>query len=531
MATIPWHEHWMRDTYSRFDSRSELLKAVDLAIFVYDSDKSEASREAIRVALDAYIAGHIARQKDWKASVRNKKGAVTNLHRAVNDLDARKLTEADLNAIKAAVEMQQAALKKMFEGKRMQLRGLDKKRHAEDVGKFVKSAQGTAKHIRDLSITRSGTATNQGVNVVAGTALTEKFDALVRTVCGAVDPETVMQALGLGSVTEFAKSMAPALGVISSASDTATGLCKIAWQSYKASTFREAATWTLAPGDPMAAFAALETLLDREINSTIATTTIAAGAFTAKMLCGALDLGAASGPAIGLAETIAKAIQKITEFVRDCYEVKKANALLEAGDYGIGLFRTCPILGCYFLVVQDHSTIINMAVADYGTENWMMDVERMMNAARPVLNKAAEFVRASPFEMPGMGDYKGIKQQSWEKMGVTDKAANAKQHVIDGLVDAVSRAKPPAPPSVDRSRITGFGSETAPPPQRVGGGPPPLPPRPPRKVAPPPPVPTSAPVLTPRPIKVLPPPAPDGAPISLGEFAQRNRAALPPRVD
>jgi len=556
MATIPWHETWMRDTYSRFDGRSELLKAVDLAIFVYDSCKTDETRQAIKDALDAYIAGHIARKKDWNASVRNKKGAVSNLYRAVNDLDARKLTQEDLDAIKAQVEMQQAALKTMFMGKKMQLRSLSKKRHSEEVGKFVKAAQGTAANIRDLSFTKSGTTANQGVNVVAGTAVKDKFQQLVQTVCGALDPEMVMKALGLGSVTDFAKSMAPALGIIASASDTAVGLCKLAWQSYSASNFREASTWTLAPGDPLAAFHALETLLDREINSTIASTAISGAAFSAKMLCGALDLGAASGPAIGLAETIAKAIQRITEFVRDYAEVQKANTLLDAGTFGIGLFQTCPILGCYYLVVQDHSTIVNMAVADYGTTGWKMDVERMLNAARPVLAKAGEFVRASPFEIPGMENYKGIKQASWDKMSTADKAANAKQHVIDGLVDAVSKAKPP-PPKVDPSRITGFGSESRPPipprpsrsmvpppiPPRPGKSvqPPPLPPRPPPKVVVAPPIPprpprpapavVKPPPIPPRPLRPLPPPAPDGQPMSLGEFAQQNRASLPPRIE
>lgn len=524
MATIPWHETWMRDTYSRFDARSEKFKAIDLAIFVYDSNKSEECRQAIKKALDDYIFEHKRRGKDWTQSVRNGKGAVTNLYRAVNDLDARALTQADLDAIEAAVELQQAALKAMFQGKSLSLRSLNKKRHADGVKNLVKGVQGTAANIRDLSLTKSSQQATTGVNVVAGTAVTDKFKELVKTVCGALEPEMVMRELGLGSVTDFAKSMAPALGIIASASDTAVGLCKIAYQTWSASSLREASTWTLAPGDPLAAFHALETLLDREINSTIASTAIAGAAFTAKMLCGALDLGAASGPAIGLAETIAKAIQKITEFVRDALEVEKGNALLARGDFGIGLFQTCPILGCYFLVVQDHSTIINMAVADYGTANWKMDVERMMAAARPVLAKAAEFVRASPWEIAGLENAKGIKMAAWEKMSTTEKAANMKQHVIDGLVDAVSSDKSTPAPQVDRSRIVGFGSENPPPPtlQRSGGRivPPPLPPRPIR----------TTPTVQPPPLPPPPSPAPSG-PMSLGDFVNANKGALPTRVE
>jgi hypothetical protein len=503
----------MRDTYSWSDARSDKLKAVDLAIFIHDSEQSETSRSRIKQALDDYRFNHSRRGKDWTQSVRNKKGALTNLHRAVNGVGHRKLTEADLLAMREMVTLQQAALKEMFFGKKLSLKSFSKKKHAHDVKDFISKTQGAAANIRDINVAQAGSRAAQGVNVVAGTALTQKFEALVKTVCGALDPAMVMRELGLGSVADFAKSMAPALGIIAAASDTAVGLGKIAYGKWTAAQLHEVGSYAIAAGDPLAAFLALEVLIDREINSTIATTAISGAAFTAKMLCGALDLGAASGPAIGLAETIAKAIQKVVEFVQDYQEVRLANQLLDQGTLDLSLFRTCPILGCYFVAVQDHSTLINMAVADFGTPNFVVDAERLITAVKPVIAKAGQFVRASRFEIAGMENCKGIKLAAWDKMTVGEKATNLKQHVTDGLIDLVSTDKSLTPlPTVDRSRIVGFGSDNPPPPTLLRSGgrvvPPPLPPR--------------------------PAPSTSSVPrhgVALPEFSAANRVGLPRRIE
>jgi hypothetical protein len=521
----------MRDTYSWGDSRSDKLKAVDLAVFVYDSDKSDESRLRIKQALDDYRFDHSRRGKDWTKSVRNKKGALTNLHRAVNDVDHRRLTESDLLAMREMVTLQQNALKEMFFGKELSLKSLSKKKHANEVKDLLSKTQGAAANIRDINVTRSGTRTAQGVNVVAGTAVTQKFEELVKTVCGAMDPAMIMRELGLGSVADFAKSMAPALGVIASASDTLTGVGKIVYGKWKAAQIHEVGTYAIAAGDPLAAFLALEVLIDRGISSTIATTAIAGAAFTAKTLCSALDLGAASGPAIGLAETIAKAIQKIVEFVRDYEEVRLANRLLTQGTLDLSLFRTCPILGCYFVAVQDHSTLINMAVADFGTPNFVVDAERLVTAVKPVIAKAGQLVRESRFEIAGMQNCKGIKLAAWDKMTTSEKAANLKQHVMDGLIDLVTTDTSLTPlPKVDRSRIVGFGSDNPPPPSLLRSGgrvvPPPLPPRP----SPLPP--RAAPPLPPRPVR--PTPTTSSAQrigVALPEFSAESRVALPRRIE
>src|SRR5690606_29490150 len=60
--------------------------------------------------------------KDWRKSVRNEKGAVTNLYRALNDLDKRNLSPEELEAMKYIARAQALALAKQFEGKELRFK-------------------------------------------------------------------------------------------------------------------------------------------------------------------------------------------------------------------------------------------------------------------------------------------------------------------------------------------------------------------------------------------------------------------------
>ena len=94
MAAIPSYKKWIADTSSLTSPRSALLKNLDERIAGYESSPNSSNRENIRGALNRWIAEQTRQNKDWKTSVRNKKGAVTELYRALND-DDRNLTAAD----------------------------------------------------------------------------------------------------------------------------------------------------------------------------------------------------------------------------------------------------------------------------------------------------------------------------------------------------------------------------------------------------------------------------------------------------
>jgi hypothetical protein len=280
-----------------------------------------------------------------------------------------------------------------------------------------------------------------------------------RELCPGIDPNQVFSALKLGNVESFATDLAPFVGVISSGGKAIVGWIGVArkvWQSYQLEDSR----YAFAPGDPEAAFNAVLLMLDREIASESAKAGVKTAAFTGKALGVFADAGAITGPAIGLLELLADIFQTIVEYVRDYKECQVGNELLRVGALNLDLFSVCPILGCYFLVVQDDSTIINFAVGDYGTENWMFDVEQLVGKIRPAQEKARTYLRVSRLEIPGMAHAKGVVEQNYSVKTGLSKVTGAPGALKDKIADRIDAwfEKPEKLPKVDKSRIVGFGS-------------------------------------------------------------------------
>lgn len=80
--------------------------------------------------------------------------------------------------------------------------------------------------------------------------------------------------------------------------------------------------------------------------------------------------------------------------------------------------------------------MIAFAVDEYGTANWMFDVERMVKALTPVLESARRMIHASKFELKGiriddktaevmlisLQDQKGIVEKNYSVKTGVDKA-------------------------------------------------------------------------------------------------------------
>ena len=88
------------------------------------------------------------------------------------------------------------------------------------------------------------------------------------------------------------------------------------------------------------------------------------------------------------------------------------NKLIQEQKIDLDLFNTCPILGCYYIVVQDHSTIMNFEIANMGRDNWQQEAERLKYAIKPVLVKAADLIDKSRIGIKGMDNAKGVYQSS-----------------------------------------------------------------------------------------------------------------------
>jgi hypothetical protein len=475
MATIPSFDQWKQDTYSLLHARSDFLVAVDTAIEAYDKAKSEPAKAALKTAFDRWRFEQSKQGKDWKKSVRNEKGACTSLYRALNDLDKRKLSPEEVEAMRYIAHAQAMALQKQFDGKQLQFKATTLVGIVQGVGSRWERFKGGAKMLPGAAMQGKsivtgvqnvqkgvnvlGTAGKQGAMNAASAGMGENF-AMIRmkvtefckTLCPDLDPNKVFAAVGLGSVERFATDLAPFLGALSSGGKAIVGwagVIKLQWDQYT----MEQKRFAIAAGDPEAAFDALLLLVQREITSKAAQASVKTGAFTGKALGVFLDAGAATGPVIGLLEILAEILQTVVEYVRDYRECEAANKALKLGALNLDLFATSPILGCYFLCVQDHSTIIHFAVADYGTPNFVFDAERLIQKIDTVLERSRSFIQASRLEIPGMEKQKGIA----EKKGTV---ATVKDKVMERL-DAWF-LKPDKTAKL-KSRITGYGHQ-------AGGG-------------------------------------------------------------
>ena len=103
--------------------------------------------------------------------------------------------------------------------------------------------------------------------------------------------------------------------------------------------------------------------------------------------------------------------------VRDAVEIKNGNKLIKENKIDLNLFRECPILGCYYIVIQDHSTVMNFEIDNMGRTNWQQEAERLRHAIKPVIEKGTELIAKSRIKMDGMEMAKGVyKSTVWQKV-------------------------------------------------------------------------------------------------------------------
>ena len=471
MATIPSYDAWMKSTNVFGLTRSTFLKVLDEAIKGGDEGK-------VKIAFDRWRFEQSKEGKDWKSSARNKTGAMTTLFRAFQIPQLPSKAERD--AMEYIRREQQMALMRQFQRTKVTFK-------QETLGNIV---MGNATKLEKLKMAK------QGLGLVKGLAETgsdlsggiqggdgpvaqikAKLTQTIIDLCPDLDisPDTVLRHIGLPGVADFVHQAAPILGSIKSglkAAQAWSDVAKTARDKYKLSQAR----FAIAKGDPEAALNAIGTLLNRELASNTATATSATVSFSLQTAGLFADLGGATGPAVAAVQTLAELLQAIYEFVRDYKEVQRANQLLEVGALNLDIFETCPLLGCYFLAVQDHSTIIAFAVDEYGTANWMFDVERMVKVLTPLLESARRMIKASKFELKGvriddrtaevmlisLQDQKGLVDKNYSVLTGLDKAAAFPDHVKEVLtarfMAAIGKGKAPTGTGFDKSRIQGFGS-------------------------------------------------------------------------
>ena len=401
------YEIWMKETYSRIRSRSESLKAIDAALL--KKDKVAAKR-----ALINWIDEQNRKKQDWHQSVRNEKKIVEILYKELNvlgaDIENQSFTNllADSYAKNEVRKMQVSAKAKMFQGKQLSIK-------SSFLGATRTKSKSRLEQISAVGTSSIGIASKTVGAAKAVKGIVDDIkDIIARLTDGISDPATkseIIQMVLGNSAAGFAADMAPFLGVFSSGAKAVSEWASIAIMVSQRSDMAGHAV-DLRAGDASKALEAILQIINRQIDKTVADAAIHSTAFLAKGLSALADGGTASTAIIGTAEKIAQLINLLVDVVAEFKQREAGNELIRLRKFDLDIFNKCPILGCYYIVMQDDSTIMDFDFENMGKENWRQEALRLKYAIAPVIKQAQKLIESSRIEINDFANAKGVYQST-----------------------------------------------------------------------------------------------------------------------
>jgi hypothetical protein len=421
MPLLMTYEQWMKRTHSMVRPRSDSLKVIDEAIRRRDE-------MGAKKALVAWIDDQNKKRQDWHRSVRNQDHAVEELYKQLGVLGTavpyKNITEEmDDKLAKAHIRREQrVAAAKMFDGRTLKFKdsfwGISRKKCAEGRSKLFNSA----KNVGKSTVGVGGNIASVGSSAYS---IGSDLKTTIQTIMGTLAPETqsalVEHVFGEG-IAQFVANVTPVIGVVSSGAKAIKDWVGVAMNVSKA-TEMESRYGDVRMGDPSAALESIVAIIDRQIKKQTADAAIHTTAFTAKGISALADGGTATNAVLGALETIAVLLNTLADLVIDARQVDAGNALIVAKQFDLTMFSKCPILGCYYVAVQDHSTIMDFDFANMGKANWQQEAQRLKYAITPVIKQAGVLIDKSRVEIKGMEEAKGVYQRSlWNVINLKYKS-------------------------------------------------------------------------------------------------------------
>jgi hypothetical protein len=421
MPLLMTYEQWMKRTHSMVRPRSDSLKVIDEAIRRRDE-------MGAKKALVAWIDDQNKKRQDWHRSVRNQDHAVEELYKQLGVLGTavpyKNITEEmDDKLAKAHIRREQRlAAAKMFDGRTLKFKdsfwGISRKTCAEGRSKLFNSA----KNVGKSTVGVGGNIASVGSSAYS---IGSDLKTTIQTIMGTLAPETqsalVEHVFGEG-IAQFVANVTPVIGVVSSGAKAIKDWVGVAMNVSKA-TEMESRYGDVRMGDPSAALESIVAIIDRQIKKQTADAAIHTTAFTAKGISALADGGTATNAVLGALETIAVLLNTLADLVIDARQVDAGNALIVAKQFDLTMFSKCPILGCYYVAVQDHSTIMDFDFANMGKANWQQEAQRLKYAITPVIKQAGVLIDKSRVEIKGMEEAKGVYQRSlWNVINLKYKS-------------------------------------------------------------------------------------------------------------
>jgi hypothetical protein len=397
---IPSLQQWLNDTRLGVTRpRSAQLKAVDDAIAQYERARTQDNLFKIKHAFEDW-----KRYKGpaWKASDRNKAGAITRLDAELSRLaDYRtyqitRFSMEELQALAYVARERKKVIANVFAGKEVTFRNSPKamKDAVKDKAEEVKARCAEAKNW----LQGRGKKSTEGAGDIARRKLEEMAKALF-----AVDTLESLGGLGslvIGIVGQCGVSVAPVVGYIKDGYDLFTGWAKAGAALHEQHSISER-RYVIDTGAPMAAFQGVKTCLVNETKNEVASASIATSSFALKTGLTFVDGGAISGPVVGAANAMASLSLALYWLATEWRATRAINAALQAGNLDVTLFRTYPLMGCYLMTSATFSDLI--PIDCFGTPGWVDHVEQLKKRNFDgIYDAAAGLIDKSPWEIKGL---------------------------------------------------------------------------------------------------------------------------------
>ena len=314
---------------------------------------------------------------------------------------AKPLSNADFAAMATIAKARRENLQAMFAGATV----VYGKTSAAGAAKSIVSAGGkvysSAKKLTSGGASAASAASSGGIRAQAQQMIVEAVG---------VDLGDLIEVITNNALEELIKEMTPYVGIVLSSYKAANAWKAVVTQARKDLGW-DAYTDFVLPGDPLAACAAVRTILKRNIARDTVQATIQTTAVATKIAGLAGDFGSgATTTVIGLASGLASLAVELTQLGIDIREMRAGNKrLAKPESLDKSIFTECPLVGSYLIAYSPTSMVLNFFVADIGLPGWMTRIEQFKKQGLdPIVETAEAQITRSRISITGFHTGKGV---------------------------------------------------------------------------------------------------------------------------
>ena len=312
------------------------------------------------------------------------------------------LSKADFTAMAAIAKARKENLQTMFKGATIVYGKTSAVGSAKSIASSGYKIYSSAKALASTGAAAASAASSGGFRAQA--------QQMIMDAVGVDQLQDLIEVITSEAVEHLVKEMLPYVGIVMSSYKAASAWKQVVDQARKQLAW-DAYTESVLPGDPLAASAAVKTILQRNIARDTVQATIQTAAVASKIAGLAGDFGSgATTTVIGLASGLASLAVELTQLGIDIREMRAGNKRLEKPEsLDKSVFTECPLLGSYLIAYSPTSMVLNFFVADIGLPGWMPRLEEFKKQGLdPIIEVAEKQIERSRITITGFQTGKGV---------------------------------------------------------------------------------------------------------------------------